>query len=96
MQKDIATILEEEYDRFIEFGNLLDRKTRKYLVAYFKHKLEGYAYDNPKINDQYFEYFISALDSVFGIEDLLLLCEKNELITKQVVLDTLYLSLIHI
>ena len=90
MQKDSAAILEEEYDRFIEFGNLLDRKTRKYLVAYFKHKLEGYDYDNPKINDQYFEYFITALDDIFEIEDLLLLCEKNELITKQVVLDTLY------
>jgi len=90
MQKDTAAILEEEYDRFIEFGNLLDRKTRKYLVAYFKHKLDGYDYDNPKINDQYFEYFITALDDIFGIDDLLLLCEKNELITKQVVLDTLY------
>ena len=29
-------VLQREYDRFIEFGQLLDRRTRRYLVEYLQ------------------------------------------------------------
>lgn len=82
--------LEQEYLRFIEFGNLLDRKMRRYLVEYLKNKLAPKSYEIPELNDQYFRYFQQALDDLFSIEDLLPLCGANENITQQVVLDTLY------
>ena len=82
--------LEQEYLRFIEFGNLLDRKMRRYLVEYLKNQLAPDSYEIPDLNDQYFRYFKAALDDLFSIEDLLPLCNANENITEQVVLDTLY------
>ena len=47
--------LEQEFERFIEFGNLLDRRSRRYLVAFFRHKLEGGVLESPDLNDQYFQ-----------------------------------------
>ncbi len=86
----IAQQLEQEYARFIEFGNLLDVRSRRYLVEHFKHKLSGEELIQEELNDRYFRYFRSSLDKIFVIDDLLELCAKNERISKQVVLDTLY------
>lgn len=83
-------VLEQEYQRFIEFGNLLDRRTRRYLVEYLRTKLSGRVYEGEELNDQYARYFIQALDEVFAIDDLLFVCDNNESITRQIVLDTLY------
>ncbi|THH41154.1 VWA domain-containing protein [Neolewinella litorea] len=88
MQQD--EILEAEYQRFIEFGQLLDRRTRRYLVEYLKSKLSGQPYLGEALNDRYAEYFQSALDDIFGIDQLLFICADNESITRQIVLDTLY------
>ncbi len=90
MKKEIEELLDQEYDRFIEFSNLLDRKTRKYLVQYLQNKLTPEAHVIPELNDQYFQYFKSALDKLFSIEHLLPLMQRNQQITKQVILDTLY------
>lgn len=90
-QTTIADKLEQEYERFIEFGQLLDRQTRKYLVQYLQNQLEPGRYSVPEeLNDQYFEYFKQALDDLFHIKTLLPILQKNERITQQVVLDTLY------
>ncbi|MEL7424019.1 MAG: hypothetical protein AAFN81_13545 [Bacteroidota bacterium] len=82
--------LEQEFSRFTEFGNLLDRKSRRYLVAFFRHKLEGGTLESPDLNDQYFQYFRRALEQIFAINGLLPLLQKNERIAEHVVLDTLY------
>jgi len=82
--------LEEEYERFIEFGNLLDARSRRYLVEYFKHKIDDTPLESPDINDQYFKYFQSALEKIFSIHYLVPLLQKNDKITEHVVLDTLY------
>lgn len=84
------TILEQEYARFIEFGQLLDRRTRRYLVEYLKAKVSGQAYVGEELNDRYASYFVRALDEVFAIDHLLFVCDNNESITQQIVLDTLY------
>ncbi|NJB85703.1 uncharacterized protein with von Willebrand factor type A (vWA) domain [Lewinella marina] len=88
MQQD--ELLEAEYQRFIEFGQLLDRRTRRYLVEYLRAKLSGKPYRGEALNDRYAEYFQSALDDIFGIDQLLFVCANNETITRQIVLDTLY------
>ena len=90
-QTTIADKLEQEYERFIEFGQLLDRQTRKYLIQYLQNQLEPERYRVPEeLNDQYFEYFKQALDDLFSIKTLMPILQKNERITQQVVLDTLY------
>lgn len=89
--QDIHTKLEAEYERFIEFGNLLDRQTRKYLVQYLHNKLQPGRYEVPdQLHDAYFRYFRQALDELFRIESLIPVLQRNERITHQVVLDTLY------
>jgi len=88
--KDIRQNIAEEYERFIEFGNLLDRKSRRYLVEYFRHKLEDTAYQPPDINDQYFKYFQRALENIFSINHLLPLIRGNQRISQHVILDTLF------
>ncbi|CAH1002110.1 Protein ViaA [Neolewinella maritima] len=83
-------VLEQEYHRFVEFGPLLDRRTRRYLVEYLKAKVTGHPYQGEGLSDRYAEYFQRALDEVFQIDHLLFVCENNESITRQIVLDTLY------
>ena len=83
-------LLRQEYDRFIEFGHLLDRRTRKYLVEYLQAKVTGTAYTGEVLNDRYAEYFHRALDEIFDIDSILFVCSANESITRQIVLDTLY------
>ncbi|MCR9101581.1 MAG: VWA domain-containing protein [bacterium] len=86
---EIQEQLEQEYQRFVEFGNLLDRKMRRYLVQYLQNKLEPGRHVIPELNDQYYSYFQQALDELFSIPGLLDLAEGNAKITKQVVLDIL-------
>lgn len=87
--------LRQEYDRFVEFGNLLDRKTRKYLVEYLQSKVDPREQEKldrsalEELNDRYFGYFKQALDELFTIQDLLTVCRRNERITEQILLDTL-------
>ena len=87
---NIQEQLEQEYGRFVEFGNLLDRKMRKYLVQYLRNKLEPDRFLLPELKDQYYAYFQKALDGIFSIPGLLGLAQGNEKIKKQIVLDTLH------
>lgn len=89
MKPDIQEQLEQEYQRFVEFGNLLDRKMRKYLVQYLQNKFEPERHLLPELNDQYFGFFRKALDDVFSIQGLLGLAKDNEKIQRQIVLDIL-------
>lgn len=89
MQQNIQDKIKEEFQRFINFSTLLDKPTRTYLVAYFKYKLRPNTYQLPELNDQYFRYFTKAIDQVFDIDGLIPLCNENEHITYQIVMDTL-------
>jgi uncharacterized protein with von Willebrand factor type A (vWA) domain len=88
-KQDLQDRLEQEYQRFIEFGQLLDRKMRKYLVQYLQNKLEPERHLLPELNDQYYEYFQTALDELFSINGLLELARSNDKITLQIISDTL-------
>lgn len=97
--------LEREFNHFVEFGNLLDRSSRRYLVQYFRDKIErteeAYLPErlldlehgtrvSPDLKEQYFRYLKNAVDRILAIDDLLPLMTGNERITEQIVLDTLY------
>ena len=90
MTKDLEKELEQEYNRFIEFGNLLDRKMRTYLIQYLQNKFNPDQHVIPDLNDQYYEYFRKALDRIFLIDGLLEITKYNNKIRKQIILDTLY------
>ncbi|MEM6764687.1 MAG: VWA domain-containing protein [Bacteroidota bacterium] len=81
--------LEEEFNRFIEFGTLLDRTTRKYLVHYLAHKLQLDWVQPPELADQYYQYFCTALDDLLGDEELQLLCKNRPILSQQLAVDTL-------
>lgn len=81
--------LEQEYRRFVEFGTLLDRKMRKYLVQYLQNQMEPGRFLLPELKDRYFRFFQKALDDIFAIRGLLGLAEGNDRIQRQIVLDIL-------
>ena len=90
MQPSVTEELEQEYQRFVEFGNLLDQRTRRYVVEYLRSLVSGIPYEGEELSSQYARYFRKALDELFATQDLLGLMGRNENINKQIVLDTLY------
>ncbi len=84
-----AQLLELEYERFVEFGQVLDRTGRRYLVEYIRHRLEP---DRPlphDLDDAYFRYFRDALQGVLSLDALVSLCRQNAGLRRQVATDTL-------
>ena len=90
MVTDIHKELEEEYTRFIEFGGLLDRKMRRYLVQYLQNKFDPGRHIVPELKDKYYRYFSDALDEIFLIDGLQDILKQNTSIKKRVILDTIY------
>ena len=90
MITDIHKELEGEYTRFIEFGGLLDRKMRSYLVQYLQNKFDPDTHVIPDLDDRYYRYFRRALDDIFLIEGLHDIVNQNVSIKKRVILDTIY------
>jgi len=88
--RDLDKELEQEYSRFIEFGGLLDRKMRQYLVQYLQNKFTPDKYIIPELNDQYYLYFQNALNDIFLVDGLLDITKYNDKIRSQIILDTLY------
>lgn len=89
LERDIEKELNQEYERFIEFGNLLDKRMRTYIVQYLQNKFEPDKYVIPELNEQYFQYFQKALDQIFLIDGILDLTKSNLRLKRQVILDTL-------
>jgi uncharacterized protein with von Willebrand factor type A (vWA) domain len=81
--------LEEEFDRFIEFGGLLDRKMRRYLVQYLKQKAGMEEEMPPLLQETYYRYFRNALEELFDQQNLLELIRRREAVSRQVMADTL-------
>ena len=82
--------LEAELERFVTYGNLLDRRTRRYLADYLRAKISvGHAPD-AALNDRYATYLRRAIDEIFQVDRLLFVSNGNQAISRQIVLDTLY------
>ncbi|PHI19074.1 hypothetical protein CEQ90_14970 [Lewinellaceae bacterium SD302] len=99
----ISEKLAREFEHFVEFGNLLDRKSRRYVVRYLEDKLLGVAErsdllagfkvavsNGQALNEVYRTYLGNALDRMLSIEGLMNLLRHNDRISEQVMLDLLY------
>ena len=86
---DPAQVLALEYERFVEFGQVLDRTGRRYLVAYLRHRLEPDRPLPPELDDAYFRYFRRALEGALALDALAELCRGNPGLRRQVASDTL-------
>lgn len=80
--------IEEEYERFIQFGQVLDRPSRRYFVAYLRFLLSGIEPEEDLKSD-YFEYFRSALDDLFEDESLRKIAKHHDFLGAQIIADTL-------
>lgn len=78
--------INEELERFIEFGAVLDKSTRKYFVAYLKQLL-GLNQHIDELNSSYFNYFKNALTPLFSQSNLFSVIQKNQVLSLQVVSD---------
>lgn len=81
--------IQEEYQRFIEFGNVLDRKTRRYFVAYLQDQLGAEPVNDDELKVDYLHYFKDALDDLFDDEDLKSIARQNRMLSSQIVADTI-------
>jgi len=86
----ISDELQQEFERFIQFGGLLNAQMRKYLVQYLQNKLDPDAHLIPELKDRYYRYFTKALDDLFLIDGLTELAADNPKVRKRIILDTLY------
>ena len=89
MQKRLGGI-EEQFAPFIEFGNLFDKATRRYLVHYLYAKVHADEHPLPlRYESPEFDYFKTTLDQVFSHQGMLAICAGNETLTDQIIHDTL-------
>jgi uncharacterized protein with von Willebrand factor type A (vWA) domain len=75
--------LEEAFARFTEFGGLLDRRSRRYLVQYLKAKLFPPAELPPELSDAYSRYFAQALDQILS-GNILALCRDHPAVAAEI------------
>lgn len=77
------------YEQFIEFGQMLDRKMRGYVVHYLQHKFQGVTLELPTLEEAYFTYFKAALDDIAAIPNLHQLVGNQQILQERIILDTL-------
>ena len=80
-----------DFQQFIEFGQIFDRKTREYLVQYIQQKTSS----KPDLSQQFsledksFEYFRNALDKIFDNHDLVKIAQENKQLAHEIANDVL-------
>ncbi|MCC5944304.1 MAG: VWA domain-containing protein [Bernardetiaceae bacterium] len=90
-----ALELEEEFSRFIDFGKIFDKPTRRYLVHYLYAKIQGKTTQaaSPSFGDspegKYYDYLKQTLDEVFAKDNILHLAQDNPTLSKQLIADTI-------
>ncbi len=92
--------LDTELRRFIDFGVLLDRRTRRYLAEIIRHRAFGEATPDlpPLLQEEdatesldatYTRYLADALDRLFADDALVAICQKQGALGTQVATETL-------
>ncbi|MEM6342762.1 MAG: VWA domain-containing protein [Bacteroidota bacterium] len=87
--------LQDDFERFIEFGTLLDRQTRRYLVRYLQSKLNPSLREQldlpelDKIKDTYYRYFCDTLDQLFDGNQLVEMCLQHPALSEEVTRQSL-------
>lgn len=81
--------IEEELQRFVEFGGVLDLVTRKYLAQYLRQKLDPRQPLPDLLSSAYYRYFCQALDRIFSSQPLLDLIRRQPVISREVTTEVL-------
>ena len=88
--------LDQELLRFVDFGVLLDRRTRRYLAEIIRHRALGEGSPNrpplvsnlqgqeEELDVSYARYFSDAVDQIFSDERLVEICRKQGALGAQV------------
>jgi uncharacterized protein with von Willebrand factor type A (vWA) domain len=95
-----ADQIEEEFKQFIQFGQVFDKETRRYLVFYLQEKFNRQLTTDPKqLNNSTiqppehsliaYEYFRAALDKIFANSQLISVGQANQVLATQILHDTL-------
>jgi uncharacterized protein with von Willebrand factor type A (vWA) domain len=90
MQEKSLEKLQEEFERFIQFAEVLDKPSRRYFVAYLREQLLAEPMEEETLQSEYFNYFKEALNDLFQDEDLRTLAKDNQLLGEQILVDTLH------
>lgn len=80
--------LERELERFVQFGTVLDTRTRRYLVAWMRAQFQPQQLPED-LQAAYFDYFKKELERLFANEALLRVGQRNEILGLQIVRDIL-------
>lgn len=93
--------LDQELIRFIDYGVLLDRRTRRYLAEIIRHKaIDGPAPEIPPLmatgdeeptdlDSSYARYFTDAVDRLFSNDALIEICRSQAAVGVQLATETL-------
>lgn len=87
LNDELRKDLEDATDRFIAYGGVLDRSTRRYVAAWLQDKLLPGTADLEDLQPGYFRHFRIALDEVLGDEILKEVTSKHQHLAVQVVKD---------
>ncbi|MCS7018530.1 MAG: VWA domain-containing protein [Cytophagales bacterium] len=88
--------LEQEFNNFIEFGNVFDKAIRTFLVHYIHARLSGTPISNYRLQSllqnqqsKYFDYLQISLDKILGFSLIREVCEGHPQLTRQIIEDVL-------
>lgn len=81
--------LDEAIERFVAYGGVLDRQTRRYVAAWLVERLIPGMVDMDDLQPGYFRHFSAQLDEVLGDEVLQSVTSRHRGLAVQVVIDLL-------
>lgn len=81
--------LENVFERFIEFGNIFDQKTRRYLVQYIHSKIYKTPVSESSAQGKYHDYLIKAVDTILDHHAVTEAVGESEKISNQIIEDIL-------
>ncbi len=82
--------IQEELERFVAFGTVLDHRSRQYLAEYLLQKLDPRHPAPPDLSSVYYRYFCQVLDRIFASEPLLELIRSRPVLSAEITTEILH------
>ncbi|WP_306640997.1 VWA domain-containing protein [Sanyastnella coralliicola] len=89
LSEELRQELADAVDRFISYGAIMDRQTRRYIAAWVQEKLVPGVADLDELDPEYFRYFEEAIGYVLEDELLQEICQSHSNLAVQIVKDML-------
>lgn len=87
LPEQLRVDLAEASDRFVAYGGILDRPTRKYLAAWIQEQLLPGVADLDGLSPAYFRHFQEAIGAILGDELLQRICQSHQHLAVQIAQD---------